>query len=108
MLPKFQESRKVDADAIADLALQNFVEMRDKVSSPRFLTRKKIEAKLHDLYPDRWIPQYSMVTFNEDIRYSEALAVGRRQKEIMDSVMQQHDILENWESLELSEIIEKL
>ena len=108
VLPKFQESRKVDADAIADLALQNFVEMRDKVSSPRFLTRKKIEAKLHDLFPDKWIPQYSMVTFNEDIRYSEALAVGQRQKEIMDSVMQQHDILENWDSLELSSIIEKL
>jgi len=108
VLPKYQESRKVDADAIADLALQNFVEMRDKVASTRFLTRKKIEAKLHEMYPDKWIPQYSMVTFNERIRYSEALAMGQRQKEIMDEVMEQVDVIKNWNSLDLDQIVEKL
>ena len=57
VLDQFQQLRKQDADAIADLALQNFIEMRDKVGDALFLTRKKIEAKLHRLYPDKWIPQ---------------------------------------------------
>lgn len=86
-LPAFQQLRKPDADAIAQLALDNFVEMRDLVGDADFLLRKKIEAKLHALYPDRWIPLYAMVTFHDTIRYSEALRIGRQQKKIMDEVM---------------------
>ena len=64
VLPAFQQLRKPDADAIAQLAIDNFIEMRDLVADEDFLLRKKIEAKLHELYPDKWIPQYSMVTFS--------------------------------------------
>ena len=53
---RIQQQRKPDTDAIAGLALDNFVEMRDLVADPEFLLRKKIEAKIHQLYPDRWIP----------------------------------------------------
>jgi len=56
MLPEFQQLRKPDADAIAQLALDNFVEMRDLVADADFLLRKKIEAKLYELFPDKWIP----------------------------------------------------
>ena len=82
VLQRFQSLRKEDSDAIAQLALDNFIEMRDHVADPRFLLRKQIEAKLHALYPDKWIPLYSMVTFNENIRYSEAYRTGKKQEQV--------------------------
>lgn len=108
VLPAFQELRKPDADAIAQLALDNFVEMRDLVADKTFLLRKKIENKLHELFPDKWIPLYSMVTFHENLRYSEALAVGLKQKAIMDEVLQTPDIHLKWESMDFKKIIERL
>ena len=83
----FQEVRKPNTDAIADLAVYNFIEMRDKVADPRFLLQKKIESKITAQYPDAWLPLYSMVTFSPDLPYAEALANGRRQEEIMRHLM---------------------
>jgi kynurenine 3-monooxygenase len=57
-LAEFQQLRKPDTDAIAKLALDNFVEMRDLVADPDFQLRKKIEAKLHSLFHEKWIPLY--------------------------------------------------
>ena len=108
VLPRFQELRKPDADAIAQLALDNFVEMRDLVADADFLLRKKIEAKLHELFPTRWIPLYSMVTFHEDIRYSEAMSAGQKQKKIMDEVMRRPGIETNWVSLNFEEIVNQM
>ena len=107
-VPQFQRLRKEDSDAIAQLALDNFVEMRDLVADPDFLLRKKIEARLHERYPAQWIPLYSMVTFHEEIRYSEALEMGRRQKVIMDKVMGTPDIAKTWEKLNFAEIVGQL
>jgi kynurenine 3-monooxygenase len=53
VLQRFQALRKPDADAIAEMALNNFIEMRDKVADPKFLLQKKIEARLHQKYPDK-------------------------------------------------------
>ncbi|WMN12569.1 NAD(P)/FAD-dependent oxidoreductase [Marivirga salinae] len=106
-LAEYQEVRKKDGDAIADLALHNFVEMRDLVADDKFLVQKKIEAKLHEKFPDKWIPLYSMVTFS-DLRYSEAFEIGKKQQVIMDEVMQKPDILENWENIDLEKIVDKL
>ena len=108
VLPVFQTTRKEDTDAIAALALDNFVEMRDLVADPKFLLRKKIEARLHERYPDRWIPLYSMVTFNDGMRYSEALRISRKQNEIMEKVMTQKGIETKWSSLDLEEIVNQL
>jgi kynurenine 3-monooxygenase len=108
VLPEFQHSRKVNADAIAQLALDNFVEMRDLVADADFLLRKKIEARLHQLYPTRWIPLYSMVTFYDSMPYATALETGRKQKKIMDDVMKTSNISEKWESLNFEEIVKKL
>jgi kynurenine 3-monooxygenase len=105
VLPEFQVQRKPDADAIARLALDNFIEMRDLVADEDFLLRKKIEARLHALYPDRWIPQYTMVTFRPDIRYSEAYANGQRQKLIMDRIMKIQGLEKSWETLNFEEFI---
>lgn len=108
ILPEFQLQRKPDADAISELALENFVEMRDHVADEKFLLRKKIEAKLHEEYPRKWIPQYSMVTFHDDIRYSDAKAIGEKQKQIMDELMEMPDIGSQWEKLDYKAIVEKL
>ncbi|MDH5366117.1 MAG: FAD-dependent monooxygenase [Cyclobacteriaceae bacterium] len=108
VLPLFQKERKPDADAILELALRNFIEMRDSVGDENFLVRKKIEAKLHEQYPNKWIPLYSMVTFHEEMRYSEAIQKGEKQKDIMDKVMRQEGILENWKSVNLESIVNQL
>jgi kynurenine 3-monooxygenase len=105
---QFQKLRKLDTDAIADLALDNFIEMRDLVGDAKFLLRKKIEAKLNQLFPEKWIPLYTMVTFRDDIRYSEALSTGQKQKRIMGEVMQRNNIETTWEQLDFASIVNKL
>jgi len=108
ILPEYQKIRKPDTDAILSLALKNFIEMRDLVGDSNFILRKKIEARLHEIYPDKWIPLYSMVTFNEKMTYSEAQRIGKIQEKIMDQVMMTSDIEKNWENLDFGKIVEKL
>ncbi len=78
----FQKERIKDANAISDLALKNFIEMRDKVADEKFLRRKKVEGMIQKAHPDIWIPQYSMVTFSE-LSYSEAWNYGLIQDKVM-------------------------
>lgn len=101
ILEKYQQLRKPDADAIADMALENFIEMRDKVGDQKFLLQKKIEIAFSEKYPDKWIPAYSLVTFSPEIRYSEALRRSRAQQKIMDSIMKMKNISENWNAREV-------
>lgn len=108
VLSEFQDQRKPDTDAIAQLALDNFIEMRDLVGDADFLLRKKIEAKLHELYPTKWIPLYSMVTFHDSMRYSQAYQIGQQQKKIMDEVMKTPGLESNWSSLNFEEIVNRL
>ena len=83
---EFQAQRKPNADAMADLALYNFTEMRDRVADPRFLLQKKVEAKIASQFPGRWTPLYSQVTFSHT-PYAEAWAAGQRQDAIMARLM---------------------
>jgi kynurenine 3-monooxygenase len=105
ILEEYQRLRKPDGDAIADLAINNFIEMRDKTADPVFLLQKKIEASLHEKYPDKWIPAYSQVTFSPQIRYSEALKRGQKQEIIMEEVMKTPGIASKWESEEIEKMI---
>lgn len=82
--------------------------MRDLVGDSNFILRKKIESRLHEIYPDKWIPLYSMVTFNEKMRYSEAERIGKIQEKIMDQVMMTSDIEKIWENLDFGKLVEKL
>ena len=107
-LTEYQNLRKPDTDAIAQLAFDNFVEMRDLVGDADFLLRKKIEGKINQLFPDKWIPLYSMVTFHDSIRYSEAQWTGQKQKKIMDEVMKTPSIETTWENLDFKTIVDKL
>ncbi len=105
ILKEYQTLRKPDGDAIADLAINNFTEMRDKTADPKFLLQKKIEARLHEKYPDKWIPAYSQVTFSPHIRYSEALKRGQMQEAIMQEVMAMPGIEGKWESEEVERLV---
>ncbi|MBL4586726.1 MAG: FAD-dependent monooxygenase, partial [Flavobacteriales bacterium] len=106
LFEKFQMQRKPDDDAIADLALRNFIEMRDSVANPKFLLRKKIEKALNAKHPEKWVPLYEMVAFSE-MRYSEALARGKEQDKIMEEILSWEGIEGNWESEEVFGRIEE-
>jgi kynurenine 3-monooxygenase len=105
ILEEYQQLRKPDADAIADLALNNFVEMRDKIADERFLLQKKIEAEFSKRHPDKWIPSYSQVTFSPQIRYSDALKNSKVQEGIMKEVMKMDGVEGKWDSKEVEEAI---
>jgi kynurenine 3-monooxygenase len=95
---EYSIERKPDGDALQDLSLDNYYVMRDFVADPDFLLRKKIEAKFSELYPNKWLPLYSQVTFS-NIRYSVAYNQGKKQSEIMDQVMAEiPEIHTNWDS----------
>lgn len=70
--------RKENTDAIADMAEENFYEMRDAVADPVFLRKRELETKLEQTYPD-YFSKYSMVTFREDLPYSTAKRLGNAQ-----------------------------
>ncbi|MGB0525580.1 MAG: FAD-dependent oxidoreductase [Flammeovirgaceae bacterium] len=103
---QFAKDRVADANAIADLALQNFIEMRDLVADPQFLLRKKIEAKLHELFPEKWVPLYSLVTFSHT-PYREALRIGNKQDSIMNELLKMEGLAENWEQLDWAALLSK-
>src|ERR1700730_4587250 len=92
---EFEQARKINTDAIADLAVENFVEMRDRVADPRFLFRKKVELALEAKYPERFVPKYAMVTFHR-IPYAIALQRGKIQErmlaELCDSITRVEDL----------------
>jgi len=105
---EFETARKPNSDAIAGLALQNFIEMRDLVGDKKFLLRKKIEARVHEKHPSKWLSLYSQVTFSPDIPYSVALANGNRQDAIMKKVMAVENIEAKWDSEEIDRMIMNL
>ncbi len=105
---EYSQLRKPDGDALQDLSLYNYHVMRDFVADPKFLLQKKIEAKFAKLYPEKWMPLYSMVTFS-DIRYSVALETGNRQDKIMKEVLELPNIEANWDSEDvMNTILEKI
>jgi kynurenine 3-monooxygenase len=82
----FEKARKPNADAIADMAVENFFEMRDSVTDPRFILRKMVGFELEKRWPGRFIPRYSMVIFHPEIPYAEAQRRGKLQDRILDQL----------------------
>jgi len=82
VFPEFESMRKANADAIADMAVENFVEMRDRVADARFLLRKRVELALEAKYPQLFVPKYAMVTFHR-VPYATALERGQRQDRML-------------------------
>ncbi len=75
----YEKSRKKDTDAIADLAIDNFHEMKGHVNHANFREKRTLEMALEKHFPNDYSSKYSLVTFNEDIGYREAMLRGRAQ-----------------------------
>lgn len=91
MFQEYTSVRKPAADAILDLALHNYIVMRDKTGDPHFQLQKKIEANIAKQYSDKWQPLYTLVTFSHT-PYHEAFKRGEIQQAVMNLIMQQPDI----------------
>jgi kynurenine 3-monooxygenase len=100
----FQQSRKENTDAIADLAIDNFYEMRDRTADVVFGRKKNLENLLEAGHPE-FFSKYSLVTFREDVPYKQAMEQGRKQDEILMKICaEQEDIT----SLNLKEVLAKI
>lgn len=98
----YEQSRKPNTDAIAELSYRNFMEMSAKTADEKFHLQKKIEKKFAQKYPNKWEPLYSRVTFSHQ-PYAEALAMGDKQNAIMKQILTMKNIEEIWDS----EVVEK-
>jgi kynurenine 3-monooxygenase len=96
--------RKINTDAIADMAEENFYEMRDKVADPVFQRKRELETKLEQTYPD-YFSKYSMVTFREDLPYSEAKRRGNAQDALLMAICRD---IATVNELDISDVIEGL
>lgn len=79
----FERSRLPNTAAIAQMAVENYTEMRDTVRDPAYIRRKALAMELERRFPDRFIPRYSMVMFHPEISYAEALRRGALQQGIL-------------------------
>jgi kynurenine 3-monooxygenase len=96
ILNEYDHRRKPNGDAVAALALSNFIEMRDKVADPKFLERKQIEKELGKRFPDRFISVYEMVSFSH-IPYNTAIQCIQAQDRLLQKVMSEGDFFQNME-----------
>ncbi len=91
---EFERRRRPQTEAIAQMALENYVEMRDTVRDPAFQRRKLMSLQLEQRHPQRFIPRYSMVMFHADIPYAEALRRGDVQAQILAEIDPGHPLQE--------------
>jgi kynurenine 3-monooxygenase len=93
----FEAQRRADTDAIAQMALENYLEMRDSVREPRWQQQKALALQLEQRFPQRFVPRYSMVMFHAEIGYADALHRGAVQQEILDELCPGGDGAIDWE-----------
>ena len=97
----FEAERKPNAEAIQQMALENYLEMRDRVADPAFLLQRELEQQLQARWPTRFVPHYTMVTFLHT-PYAVALERTELQRRILEQATAGHDSLEHidWAALE--------
>jgi len=100
----YQIARKPNGDAVQDLSLLNYIVMRDKVADPGFLLQQKVERRMAELYPGKYFPMYSMVSFSE-IEYHIALNKGTQQDLEVQGFIQKHQINNQTNAEKLDELI---
>jgi len=104
IMNEYQISRKPNGDAIADLAVYNYKVMRDKVGDADFLLQKKLERRINQLYPEKYTPLYTMVSFS-NTPYAEAYAKGVKQNERLEQMVRENDIAAKFEDGTIDELI---
>ena len=101
---EYGKVRKANTDAIADMAEENFYEMRDATADPVFQRKRELETKLEQAFPD-YFSKYSMVTFREDMPYAVAKELGNAQDRVLMDVAASVDSIK---SLDLEQIMMKV
>jgi kynurenine 3-monooxygenase len=101
---EFGDSRKENTDAIADMAQENFYEMRDAVADPIFVRKRELETRLEQTFPD-YFSKYSMVTFREDLPYSVAKSKGNAQDKLLMEICAR---IENAGNVDVNEVMERV
>lgn len=107
VLREYDRLRVANGQAITELSMRNFIEMRDLVADPRFILRKKIEEHIQAKHPDQWLPLYTMVKYT-DMPYADALREGERHDRIMEQVLDLQGIEERWNSEEVEQKVLEL
>ena len=102
VLPEYTRLRKPAGDAILQLALNNYIEMRDKTADKDFLLQKRIENRFSTKHPSLWKSLYEQVSFSHT-PYQDALQNGYDQQKLMDKVMAVEGIESKWDSDEVEE-----
>jgi kynurenine 3-monooxygenase len=101
---EFERLRKPNGDAVQDLSMLNYIVMRDKVADPDFLLLQKIERRINYLYPDKYFPLYSMVSFT-NIEYQIALQKGQEQEAMIKTLIEQQNITAQTGESEIDNLI---
>ena len=104
---EYQRLRKPNGDAVQDLSLENYHVMRDFVADPDFLLQKRFERRISELYPDKYIPLYSQVSFTH-IPYSEAYAKGKEQDAFMKDLMSKNDLEAMFEDGSVDDLVHRI
>lgn len=104
---EYQSKRKREGDAIQDLSLHNYHVMRNYVAKPKFLLQKKFEHRIQQLYPEKYIPLYSQVSFT-NIPYSIAIDNGNKQEARIKEIMASHDIKDLMDNNSIDTLIHQL
>jgi kynurenine 3-monooxygenase len=92
---RFSSQRRIDTEAIAQMALENYAEMRDGVRDPRFVLQRELSLALERRHPRRFVPRYAMVMFRADVPYHVALERGAIQQRILDELTPPGAVLES-------------
>lgn len=103
---RFERERLPNARAIAQISLENYLEMRDTVRDAQFQLHKALSLELERRFPGRFVPRYSMVTFHPEISYASALERGRVQAELLRELTRDADSLEEVDFAAAERLIE--
>ncbi|WP_336375847.1 NAD(P)/FAD-dependent oxidoreductase [Aureisphaera galaxeae] len=103
----YEKARKKDTDAIADLAVDNFHEMKEHTASPLFQEKRKLEVAFENEFPNDYYSKYSLVTFNEDITYHEAMTQGRAQDKAILNLLNDGKLPDDLSLREKLELVKK-
>lgn len=96
VIESFTVERKADADAIAEMALENYIEMRDSVADPHYLLKRTLASQLAARCPQHFMPRYRMVTFTH-LPYRECLQRGQSQNALLESLLAGRDKLQDFD-----------
>jgi len=88
----FEQARKLNTDAIADLALDNFHEMKEHTADPLFQQKRQLEVAFETELPQHYASKYSLVTFHADIPYHQAMQLGRAQDKAILSLLEEQQL----------------